>query len=400
MNIVERIAKQRNIPLDALTRVSGLSRSKLTPTFDPDNLKAKELERLAGSLGVEEAALFSNFQPQLPALPQDFRTAKNSEFALNKYSLNAIYRVFSIVEYIKSIKGVLRPNASASEYLLSLKATNDEETIRSLQAIFSFNSSRLLHLNDPFKVFNLMRLNLEQKGIIVVCERLRDRSMKGFCLNKDDVPVIFLNIEGQSYRSRIFTLAHEAVHLIWGQPGISDPFSDRLGVERDINRIVSRFLVDDSSLKDAIVSTLPAKDLINDLYDKIPLSKFFLAIRVQELGDQWIGFANRWLDEVGIRPARLSNNDQYNAYLNALTEEDENSEESSEDEFTPRHTWASYQVARLGFSILGLVEASTANRITTKFDNQHFLRMPAKQYEKVISSFRRKVAEVSKYASE
>lgn len=63
----------------------------------------------------------------------------------------------------------------------------------------------------------------------------------------------------------------------------------------------------------------------------------------------------------------------------------------------PRHTRASYQVARFGLASLSLIEAAIEQDLVSRYDIFSFLNVNPDIIEEVFASYRPKVAEVDGY---
>ncbi|MBY3038900.1 XRE family transcriptional regulator [Rhizobium laguerreae] len=399
MSTIEKLASDRGVPLAAIAEITGISEGSIRDQT-VDNYSAKEIDAIAAILGVDSATLYAKSDVAVRKIPSDFRTVNNDEFLLNKYSLNAIYNVYSIIEYIKNVEKDLKRNSSKEIEGFIPKSKDPRSILASLADIFEANADFFEDKNDEYEIFNILRYRLEDKGVYVICERVDDNSFKGFCVNYDDIRVVFINTNSQSLRSRIFTLVHEVVHILLNVPGIGDPYLGRREQERSINSITANYLVSSSiirNLAEAYGEIVDPVSFVNYLGEKLPFSKYFLAIRASEVLDRQKGLARSWLEAIGVAYPHRSAIQNPN-FFNAINNEDRDSSEDP-NAFQPRHTSASYQVARLGFSLLALAEIATNTRTSTKFDLKYFLNIPPKNYEKVISSFHRKRNEVSRNAS-
>ena len=272
-----------------------------------------------------------------------------------------------------------------------------------MRKIIGKSGEELLALGDAYKIFSYLRYRIEKSGVFVICERVKDHAFKGFCLSDDHIDLIFLNIENQSYKSRVFTIIHELVHLLIGKPGIVDPFFKRIDLERKCNKITASFLLPKKLLRsriDEFSENYQGIDLLEKIASKIPYSKFFIAIRIEEVSGQEKGLVKKWLAIIKTKRPKIFNSEQVASFSEALhAEEAEEAEEAEDGAFVARHTPASYQVARLGFAALSMAEALTQNGTVSRFDIQSYLNVPAKNFSKVLKSYNNKLSEVSRAAT-
>lgn len=395
------LIENRGLSVKHVSELSGIKIKKLTTEKNLENFKNNELKILAEILGVSEASFFSKNRPILPKLPKDFRTTKNYEPTLSLAALKAIYKTYEVMEFFETTipYSNLKIQDEFNNYLIQDQNENDIQ--KSLKKIFSLEGKDLLKIGSPYKIFYFLRYHLERSGVHVICESVRDHTIKGFCSEKNGQRVVFINNEGQTLQARIFTLIHEVVHLIIGKPGIVDSYHTRKSLERFCNKLTAQFLLPEdicNELYQKHAKGLSNIDAVNELANHIPYSKYFLAIRLQETVDELDGIVTDWLSSVRIRYPKTPTTATIAKFTDRLNEQDV--EEVDEDKYQPRHTSASYQVARLGFSAISLAQSFIQNNTVNKFDLQYYLNLPAKHQEKVFKSHHNKMLEVSKYGGE
>jgi Zn-dependent peptidase ImmA (M78 family) len=398
MSIIERYANQRGIPLESLSDLSGVSaKALLAPTVS--NLAGGQVKELSSVLGIDPSSLYLDEPAHLRSLPVDFRTHRNDDFMLTKSALSSIYQAYSLSEYVRIVSNKIT-SVSSPNKIIGSHSLGSNSIFDAINDIVKFDFSDFSNINDPYLIFNVIRYNIDQSGIYVVSERVNDPTLKGFCITDEHFGMIFVNSAHQSSRARIFTLLHELVHLLVAQPGISSPLLGRKPIERQINAIVARYLIPDDKMVE-LWDRFPnqdAKAFVDHVFRALPFSRFFIAIRVSEVISGQKSFADRWLKSVGLQN-RTDGDLRGSDFYKELNLTDSAGEDESDNTFTPRSTSASYQVSRLGFGLLSLAEIATNSRISNKFDLLYFLRIPPKNFEKVLSSLHRKISEVRKIAS-
>jgi len=136
--------------------------------------------------------------------------------------------------------------------------------------------------------------SLERVGVMVVVNgvvgnnthRVLDpNEFRGFVLVDDVAPLVFVN-GADALAAQIFTLAHEAVHLLFGQSGVFDlrelrPADDL--VERACNQAAAEFLVPQDDLRHIWAQTEPDHRL-STLARRYKASRIVIARRALELG--------------------------------------------------------------------------------------------------------------------
>lgn len=397
MSIIERYANQRGIPLAALSALTGVPTEAMQQATASE-LSGGQIKELASALGVDPSSLFLDEPAEIRSLPVDFRTFRNEEFILTKSALNSIYQSYTFSEYIKAVSQKLKPTTIAKN-IIGSHNLGSNSIISAIGDIVKVEFDDFARINDPYVLFNVLRYNIDEAGIYVISERVNDPTLKGFCVSEADFGIIFVNSSYQSARARIFTLIHELVHMLVAQPGISNPLVGRREVERQINSIVAQYLIPDVKMTE-LWERYPnqdAKSFVDNVFRALPFSKFFIAIRVSEVISGQKNFADEWLKSVGLRSHTYNDFADPN-FSRDLNSTDSLEEDESENSFTPRATSASYQVSRLGFGLLSLAELASKARVSNKFDLLYFLRLPPKNFEKVLSSLHRKTSEVKKIA--
>lgn len=367
--------------------------------LDVDDLSTGEKRRLAEILGVDETLLFADVDVELTKIPEDFRTERNDPALITKNLLSSIYRSYEIIDFISTLKPYTNKEKRSKLDKLKVGSLKQKEILASLKSIFGGDGAEFASHKSPYKLFLYLRYKIEEAGAIVICERSKDHTFKGFCVSDRGENLIYINIERQNYESRIFTLVHEAVHLLSGNPGIVNPALPRLGVERFCNKVTSEFLLPNEFFRSAFSELSEAqKDIVivGELADRLPFSRYFLAIRAEEVFPNLKGLTNDWLQSIGVTQ-RVGTRGRLLGLSEDVDAEDDVDIES--EGYVPRHTRASFQVARLGFSVLSFAEALSHTNMVNRHDLSSYLKIPARDQAKIFESMRRKQQEASGYGS-
>lgn len=399
--------RRRRLNAADLLRITGLSEDILAEDFSPVQLTSREINLLAQTLGVPPFAILRNVPLTVRQLPRDFRTEGNRSALHTRSSLAAIYKTYDSSYLLDSLSSRIefkRHRLKQFDY----QQASPSAVAASIRSALRISGDDIVEIDDPMIAFYLVRYQIERLGVFVFADRIADKSIRGFCLETDVNRYIVVNAQSQNYRARIFTAIHELAHLHLGQPGIVDPISARLPIERLCNAIAAEFLLPTGSLE-RLLGRLSARarqdeiDTINALYRHVPYSKFFIALRLQEMGSSYRGIVDRWLKAVGITRARSSPPEteaiaDLNKSVNDLDEESDDG--SALGQAFRRTSAASYHSGRLGFNAVQMMHAADVNNIASRMDAQYALNLPAFDFDRVYKSYQRRLREVRKHAPE
>ncbi|WMT89720.1 ImmA/IrrE family metallo-endopeptidase [Pelagibacterium sp. H642] len=392
--ISQHLASRGLSPSDFLV-ITKLPVDVLNDDFDVERLSASQLKVAAQVLGIPEYLLFSTRSSKLKRLPLDFRSTGNAKVVHTKYSLSAVYQSYSNSEFISLIERHVNIKGRFPDL------REDQTPIERMRVLFNCDSASDLFYLDPISLFKKLRTNAEDSGLFVFVDDVVDTSFRGFCFKDDHRNFVFINRRHFNVRSRIFTLAHEVAHLLQGHPGIIDPVGHRSSVERQTNRLAAEFLISLSTLTEYLPANAEKQEipeLLSYLHSRLPFSKFFLAMRLQELGGSFSGIVNKWLKLVNVKDLPNSYGTQELAqYEHEIDQLESQSDDDLDVEAIRRQGSGGRQVSRLGSRTLETIEIARQQNIVSVFDVQSSLGLPAKYYEKTIASLRRQLAEVQRY---
>lgn len=195
--------------------------------------------------------------PQLNTIPSSFRTLPDdmhSQFSHGIIKLMDKARSMQINLY------ELNDNKNPSDIILTKITFNTgntsdntgkiSEIAHKLRALFGSDLSIQKRIKSKKEAFEYWRDCFYRVGIFVFKDAFRDNSISGFCIYDSEFPIIYIN-NSLSVSRQIFTLFHEAYHLINGTSGV-DLLNDTellhrdfktKDIEIDCNRFASAFLV-------------------------------------------------------------------------------------------------------------------------------------------------------------
>lgn len=393
--------------MDAVSKAASIDEQRLLEIEREGRASKKESRQLAAALGVPEYALGLSKLPVKP-LPQDFRTKGNLTPIYGLRGLRAIYDMQNLADFSAMLGESLQVHPTfqryAAEEFGTLSADNPKKVINALSTITNYRFNEAVEEMSAPELFNALRHSIEARRVLVICERLAKETYRGFCLGGAIFPIIYINTYKQPHRIRTFTLIHELVHLLVGRPGVVDPFNTRSGIERACNSITAQFLLPtDEFLK--LAKRLRQKgprEWVNQLADRLPFSKFFIALRIQEVFAEK-GFVNDWL---ATFPRKITiQGDDRDLTRYDLSDQDlvtigeiEGDEDRDETGNVPRlQTAASYQVNRLGGALIALIGAALSSRLVSRYDIFDQVGVKATVIDKAVKSARQKQARARRF---
>lgn len=187
---------------------------------------------------------------------QDFRILPEGYTEENKALVDSLLRE------IKVRQGIIR-NAMMDEedvrelnYVGSLEKDDDLEVYTNkIHNLLEFDIQEYYTKPTKLEAFNLLRSKIEKIGVFVLLigdlgsyHTSFDTSVfRGFALSDNIAPFIIVN-DNDSKAAWSFTLIHEFTHLLLGQTGISNSYTNN-NIERLCNSVASRVLLPENELR-------------------------------------------------------------------------------------------------------------------------------------------------------
>ncbi|BAP84841.1 hypothetical protein LOOC260_102630 [Paucilactobacillus hokkaidonensis JCM 18461] len=270
----------------------------------------KQLGAFATRLHIPFGSLLLDKPPKTEDIRLAFRTQQNvpAEVSLNVRDI--IYEMRRKQSWFKEESGLANQKLSI---VGSASKLNNAETLNAVLNLLTLN-----HFNSPRDLFNDLRDQLAHLGILNMqkgnaglgtTRPLDVSELRAFVLLDDYAPLIFIN-QKDSYTARIFSLIHEFIHILHGSDELLSDKDTDVTEERNINKIVSAFLMPEGKFKNIFKN-----HDINKTARYFNTSPEAAAIRAQE-----IGLINN-INEVAIlsNSGSLKKSSGGNPYNNALT---------------------------------------------------------------------------------
>jgi len=165
----------------------------------------------------------------------------------------------------------------------------------------------------PDDALKAWRNAVEEKGVFVFKESLRQRDISGFCLYDEEFPIIYLNNSTAATR-QIFTLFHELAHILVQTNGVTKLDDRYIGtlvgnakrIEVFCNRFAAELLVPWSDFRRRIRGRQANDETIADLAGEYKVSREVILRRLldQDLISQtdYEKRSARWRREYEDRP--------------------------------------------------------------------------------------------------
>lgn len=218
-----------------------------------------QLERLAYDLYKRPLALF--FLPAPPSEPRaqtEFRSLPADDLiALDRDTVFLIRKARAFHFALQEVFGSRSPVDAPlwKEIRLSENSPIGPQANAVREALgVSLDDQR--EWQDPDQALKEWRRRIEARGIFVFKHTFKQREISGFCLVKDEFPLIMVNNSTTKTR-QIFSLLHELAHVLSNRNGISTfddsriealPNSDRT-IERFCNAVAAEILVPEKDFR-------------------------------------------------------------------------------------------------------------------------------------------------------
>lgn len=330
------LAVEANVPFDDLARIES----------SPTEISKRMAFSIADALAVPVQFLFFR-NVKIDANIPDFRTAGNKPAILTSAGLARIARARSIIEYLSD--SAFQEQQGPFAGISSIKLGEVKKAADLLSALYR-PVKDAQGRTDATLTFRETRVSFERSGMIVLCDRVAD-GFRGFCFaQKGEYPVIFINTSDQRPATKLFTLMHEAVHVLLGRTGVSDPVVLKNEIERFCNTVVASVMMPSDEFRKAYarVSSRNVRAIADYLSRWFGASKQAVAIRVTELRlDQ--SFYSSW---VASLPPKMP----------PIEEEDEEESQNSGG------GGISSQIARFGYLLPKILTGAVKQRNISPYD--------------------------------
>lgn len=262
--------------------ISGVTLAKAEEKFGKDRLSQWEngtdfptysqLRMISDLYRKPIAVFFFPQPPRLKTIPSSFRTLPED---MHSQFSSSIVKIMDKARSMQLNLYELNGNINPADIILtkiSFKSRNIFEIASELRALFGADLNYQKSIRKKEDAFEYWRDCFYRVGIYVFKDDFKNINISGFCIYDSEFPIIYINNSLPASR-QIFTLFHEAYHLINGTSGV-DLLNDAellhrnfimKDIEIDCNRFASAFLVPNDDFQKVSLEMEPTDENVAKL---------------------------------------------------------------------------------------------------------------------------------------
>ena len=285
--------------VEAFARRLGVSSQRVTDWENGDVFMTyAQIKKLAAQSLLPVGLFFLERPPELSIGMADFRNGGEHKPLSPSPEL---YAVVSTMKYRQAwYRDYLLENGCAPlDYVGSVTTdTPVKVAVDGLKAIFQWDDDIVAQCKDWESCFDRLTTAMEDSaGILVMRNSVVDnntsrhldlREFRGFALADQYAPLVFVNA-ADSKGAQLFTLVHEAAHILLNQGGISNADLSEVrcdhAVERYCNAVAAEFLAPEATVKSCWAESKSSDWLerISTIARHLKLSRQVILYRCQSL---------------------------------------------------------------------------------------------------------------------
>ena len=202
-----------------------------------------QLEKLAYELYKRPLALF--FLPAPPPEPKpqtEFRSLPADDLiTLDRDTIFLIRKARAFHVALHELFGDRSPVEAPIWKEIRLSAARPvAQQATAVRNALSVNLDQQSSWRDADHALREWRRSIETRGVFVFKHAFKQREISGFCLVKDELPLIMINNSTTKTR-QIFSLLHELAHVLFHRSGISRFDDTRIEALPNVDRNIERF---------------------------------------------------------------------------------------------------------------------------------------------------------------
>lgn len=271
-----------NIPLEVAASKLGVTHEALEDwERDGAQLRLTEIETLARVYRRPSAVFFLRSAPSEPPLPHDHRTVPSqSRHQLGPKSILAVRLAQRIQSEAQEVSRLLGSSLQSKVPRVTLDA-DPEETAHRLRRALDVPLDVQFEWRDDYKALRGWVDAVERLGVLVLRQSMPVEETRGFAIS--GVPAVIVLNSADGVPPRIFSLAHELVHVALGMDSICDtrlgPYdSHSEAIEVFCNRVAGAIVVP----ADALAAHPLAKGVGPDEWDETRLRRIANQFKVSQ----------------------------------------------------------------------------------------------------------------------
>ena len=267
---------------------------RVTQWEQTGKISVAQADKLAAKTYTPLGYLYLDNPPDESLPIQDFRTRAGQP--PNRPSPNLLDTIYKMQLRQAWMRDHLIENEEEPLSFVSAYSPDDDHArvAAAMRTALELDTGWAAHCRTWREALSFLRNRLDESGVLVVFNgivgnnnhrKLDPQEFQGFALVDEFAPLIFVNA-ADYIAAQIFTLAHEAVHLLIGETGLSS--FDRLlpahnATERFCNRVSAEFLVPAEELRAYWPAVQREKDPHQKVARKFKVSAIVAARRALDL---------------------------------------------------------------------------------------------------------------------
>ncbi len=248
------------------------------PTLNQLEILSKKTKRPLASFLLSKA-------PEEKPLPEDYRLHPEQRGKFDKKTFFAIRKARKLQEITKELSRNIYEETSLKIKKITLN-DSPKEIAKIIRERFKLTEEVQRKFKDSYKFFHFLREKLEEENIFAFQISMPMEDARGFAL-ADNIPNAIAVNSKDLIEARIFTLMHEAGHVLLGKTGISVPdFNDTNKVEKWCNEFASNILLPSAMAKRIFIENderLTEHKTLRSISRKYKVSKAMLLYNMTKL---------------------------------------------------------------------------------------------------------------------
>lgn len=246
-----------------------------------------QLALLAKRLGRPSSFFFLAQPPKVAAVPVEFRRFAGTSKKPGQETLDGI----RLAGRIQKTTAWVREEAQLGPVKVPhlVKSQPAEEAAETLRKWMKWSTAwQVMSANSDAAVTKAFRAALEDRGIVVMHLSLEEGLTRGFSLASNSAPVIAANTK-DPYRARLFSYAHELVHIATSSTSVCDVHESSDGLESFCNRVAAALLMPKKEFRAHVIAKMGSAKLatiddVSAVRARFRVSLRAAAIRAENLG--------------------------------------------------------------------------------------------------------------------
>ncbi|TFC71612.1 ImmA/IrrE family metallo-endopeptidase [Cryobacterium sp. TMT2-4] len=262
-----------------------------------------QLRKLAKALNRPPSFFFLPNPPTVTSVVAEFRKFAGTDVVPGPETLEAMRLAGRIQKTTAWVRDQTKETPIAIP--IAKKSENVEEVAERLRRWLNWSTAWQLSADQSdSSVTKQFRVQLESNGVLVMHQSLDEGVTRGFSLASGTAPLIAINTR-DPYRARLFSYAHELVHLASGSTAVCDVHDVSDNTETFCNRVAAAILMPRIEFGDHVRSKLGGRK-VSSLEDvALVRTRFRVSLRAAAIRAETLGLASIGLYDLVNRRAEV-----------------------------------------------------------------------------------------------